>query len=85
MPARKPKPTAQLMHSKAQLKSSVRKKSAKNSQPEKPKKIDILTVSITLLGAEPKVIRKVDVETRERLSQLHHITQAVMGWLSYHL
>src|SRR3989442_1608211 len=48
-------------------------------------KPSIYQFKITLKGTKPPIWRRFQVKSNVRLSELHHIIQAVMGWHNYHL
>ncbi len=45
----------------------------------------IYEITITLLGTDPPVWRRVETPGNITLRKLHHIIQAVMPWQDYHL
>ena len=46
--------------------------------------LQIVRLSITLLGMEPKVTRRMDILANTPLDDLHCYIQAAMGWDDYH-
>ena len=46
---------------------------------------EIVILRIELEGIEPLIWRRVSVRTVMSLTELHHVIQAVMGWLNCHL
>jgi len=46
---------------------------------------EIAILRIELEGIESLIWRRVSVRTADSLTELHHVIQAVMGWLNCHL
>jgi len=51
----------------------------------RPKGVSVHQLKVTLLGVEPPVWRRLLVAPETKLSELHHILQAVMEWENDHL
>ncbi len=50
-----------------------------------PKSDNIYQIKVTLKRIRPPIWRRLQVAGHTSLAQLHHIIQAAMGWIGYHL
>jgi len=48
-------------------------------------RVPIYQIKVTLKGSKPPIWRRIQVRSNITLAKLHHIIQAVMGWMDYHL
>jgi hypothetical protein len=65
------------------LRSRVDLLSAKPSA--KPGKATVHKVKVTLRGAKPPIWRRLEIDSRTSLADMHGIIQNAFGWLNYHL
>ena len=62
------------------------KPSHKNSTAKSPSKNNALyQLKVSLVGAKPVIWRRVNVQNKLTLAQLHEVLQVVMGWEDCHL
>ena len=62
------------------------KPSHKNSTAKSPSKNNALyQLKVSLVGAKPVIWRRVNVQSKLTLAQLHEVLQVVMGWEDCHL
>ncbi len=55
------------------------------AQPRRPSDKTVIELRVTLLDLEPTIWRRLQVPGDVRLSRLHAILQAAMGWEDRHL